>query len=103
VSDTSNPVQDQSADPLVRQYRHRIDTLDAQILEALESRVALVADLHRHKQQQGYPLTDGEREQAMVRALEARARGPVSAAGVRQLVQCILQLTRREAGRLREG
>ena len=53
---------DATQDPVVATYRERISAVDDEILDAVNRRVTLVAELHRHKREQGYPMRDPARE-----------------------------------------
>jgi chorismate mutase len=96
-------VTDQSSDPLVEELRERIDEADLAILEALNRRVSVVQQLHRHKVERGYDLVDAAREDRIVRRLQDENRGPLSAAEIDALVQFLLDITRGASTRLRQA
>ena len=83
-------------DPVVQSFRERIGVLDERILAAVNERVALVAELHRYKEQQGISRVDPSREQELLRQLADLNGGPLSDAGVQELFQFVLALTRQE-------
>ena len=58
-----------SEDSVVQDARDRIGAVDAEILDAVNRRVSLVAELHAHKRAQGYPMVDPERERRLIASL----------------------------------
>jgi chorismate mutase len=84
------------SDPLIRRLREQIAERDRTILDALNSRLKLVAELKRHKQEQGIDFVDPEQEERLLHALETANAGPLSREGLRKLWQEILALTKRE-------
>jgi chorismate mutase / prephenate dehydratase len=90
-------------DPVVASFRDRISAADDAVLEAVNGRLRLVAELHAHKRRNGYPLFDAAREQSVVDRAIARNGGPLSDDGVRALYALLLPLCTSEAARLGEG
>ncbi len=86
-------------DHVVAEARDAIDAIDRQLLAAVNHRLELVGRLHGHKQANGIPLRDPGREEAMLAGLERANEGPLSAAGVADLLRFVLDLTRRELHR----
>jgi chorismate mutase len=84
------------SDPLIHRLREQIAERDRAILDAVNSRLELVAELKRHKQTQGIDFVDPEQEKRLLEGLEAANAGPLSRAGLRQLWKEILALTKRE-------
>jgi chorismate mutase len=68
------------------------------VLDAVNARLRLVAELKRHKETEGIDFVDPEQEERLLRSLEQANGGPLSEAGVRQLFEEILALTKREVG-----
>ena len=68
------------------------------ILDAVNARLRLVAELRHHKQSEGIDFVDSEQEERLLRALEDTNAGPLSRAGLRKLFEEILALTKRELG-----
>ena len=66
---------DATQDPVVASYRERISAVDGEILDAVNRRVTLVAELHRHKREQGYPMRDPAREQTLIDTLNTTNTG----------------------------
>lgn len=83
-------------DPLTEELRRRIADQDRAILAAVNARLRLVAELSAHKAEAGIEFVDPEQEERLLQALESDNGGPLSAAGVRQLFEEILALTKRE-------
>ena len=86
-------------DPLIRQLREQISDTDRSIVEAMNTRLKLVARLKRYKEERGLDFVDPEREEWMLSYLLRANRGPLSAEGLRELFTEILDLTKREVGR----
>ena len=78
------------------EFWEEISAVDRELLDAINRRVQLVRDLHAHKQEEGIPLRDLEREEQLVRSLQDANEGPLSTAGVSQFFHHVLELTRRE-------
>ena len=89
-------------DPLIRQLREQISDTDRSIVEAINTRLKLVARLKRYKEQRGLDFVDLEREEWMLNYLLRANRGPLSTEGLRELFTEILDLTKREVGRSSE-
>jgi len=83
-------------DPLVLELRAEISELDRGLLTAINRRLQIVRRLHEHKRVTGLPLRDPEREDAMLRLLEAENTGPLSSEGVARLHRFVLELTMEE-------
>ena len=71
-------------------------------MEAINTRLKLVARLKRYKEERGVEFVDLEREEWMLNYLLRANRGPLSAEGLRELFTEILDLTKREVGRAGE-
>jgi len=85
-------------DPLIRQLREQISDNDRAIVEAINSRLKLVARLKGYKESRGLSFVDPEREEWMLQYLARANRGPLSSEGLRQIFEEILDLTKRELG-----
>ena len=68
-------------------------------MEAINTRLKLVARLKRYKEERGLDFVDLEREEWMLNYLLRANRGPLSPEGLRELFTEILDLTKREVGR----
>ena len=85
-----------SDDPTVGRIRGALAKEDRAILDAINARLRLVAELKRYKDEAGLPFVDPEQERRLVDRLAATNTGPVSEQGVRRLFEEILALTKRE-------
>jgi len=68
-------------------------------VDAINTRLKLVARLKRYKEERGLDFVDLEREEWMLNYLLRANRGPLSADGLRELFTEILDLTKREVER----
>lgn len=92
-------MDDAASDPVLRELRTEISDIDRTIVEAVNRRLELVARLKRHKDENGIPFLDPERERAMLDALAEANRGPLSSEGLSELHAQLLDLTKREVAR----
>ena len=86
-------------DPLIRQLREQISDNDRAIVEAINTRLKLVSRLKGYKESRGMSFVDPEREEWMLQYLSRANRGPLSAEGLGELLEAILDLTKREVDR----
>ena len=89
----------ESDDPLIRQLREEISDADRKIIEAINTRLKLVARLKSYKESRGIAFVDPEREEWMLNYLTRANRGPLSAEGLREIFSELLDLTKREVSR----
>lgn len=90
---------DPTSDPTVRRLRDEISDVDRRIVEAVNARVELVAQLRRYKASKGMPFLDPERERQMLDDLVRANQGPVSNEALREFFGKLLDLTKREVTR----
>jgi chorismate mutase len=83
-------------DAVIRRLREQIAERDRAILDAVNARLRLVAELRRHKQSEGIDFVDPDQEERLLSALEAANSGPLSREGLRRLFAEILAQTKRE-------
>jgi chorismate mutase len=83
-------------DPLIRQIREQISDNDRAIVEAINTRLRLVARLKSYKESRGMSFVDPEREEWMLQYLARANRGPLSNDGLREIFEALLDLTKRE-------
>jgi chorismate mutase len=65
-------------------------------VEAINTRLRLVARLKEYKDSRGLDFVDPDREEWMLRDLTRANRGPLSQAGLEEIYGAILDLTKRE-------
>ena len=87
-------------DPLIRQLREQLSDNDVRIVEAVNARLKLVAQLKRVKEERGIGFLDPAREEWMLQFLTRANRGPLSPEGLREIYTELLDLTKREVGRV---
>jgi len=85
-------------DPLA-ELRTRIGENDRAIVEAVNERLRLVAELWRIKETHGAERFDPDRERRLRDELAAANRGPLTPEGLDELVSELLALTKRELDR----
>jgi len=85
-------------DDTVDEYRARIAAADRALVEAVNARIVLVAELKAYKEAHGISFLDPDRERELLRALQEANPGPLSEDGLRDLVEHVLALTKRELG-----
>ncbi len=83
-------------DPTVREIRDEISAVDRTIVDAVNTRIELVARLKRYKAENDIPFVDPDRERALIDELVAANPGPLSADGLRELYTGLLELTKRQ-------
>ena len=89
----------QNDDPLIRQLRQQISDNDRALVDALNTRLRLVARLKTYKESRGLGFVDPEREEWMLQYLTRANSGPLSEDGLRTFFAAVLDLTKREVGR----
>ena len=85
-----------SADDEVARFREQITELDRLILDAVNRRLELVAELKRYKDANGIAFVDPDRERSMVETRVEENDGPLSDDGLRAFYVELLALTKRE-------
>lgn len=86
-------------DPRISELRERLADNDVKIVEALNARLELVAQLKRVKEEIGVDFLDPAREEWLLQHLASANRGPLSEDGLREFYTELLALTKRELGR----
>jgi chorismate mutase/prephenate dehydratase len=84
------------ADDEVARFRERISELDRVIIDAVNRRLELVAELKRYKDANGIAFVDPDRERSMVDTRVEQNEGPLSDEGLRAFYVELLALTKRE-------
>jgi chorismate mutase len=96
MRDPAREVAAPPTDPLIRQLREQISDNDRKIVEAINTRLKLVARMKSYKEARGLPFVDPEREEWMLRYLARANAGPLSEEGLEELFAAVLDLTKRE-------
>src|SRR6059058_4267595 len=78
------------------ELRAEIEALDRQLLEALNRRLELVAEVRRHKDEAGERWIDPEREAELLQTLVDANSGPLSERAVRSIFSAILDVLKQE-------
>ena len=90
-------------DPILNGLREQISAFDRAIVEAVNHRLELVAQIKAYKDSQGLGFLDPKREEQMLDELTRSNRGPLSEEGLRELLQAILDLSKREVSQHSSG
>ena len=85
-----------ATDPVVKQFRDQITDADVKIIDILNKRIKLVAQLKKYKEEHGIDFVDPEREQYMLTYLTRANKGPLSAEGLHEIYDHILSLVKAE-------
>ncbi len=93
----------QHDDPVIRQFREQISDTDRAIVDAVNRRLRLVAQVKAYKESRGVGFLDPEREEWMLQYLMRANRGPLSAEGLRELFAAVLDLSKREVAKEEGG
>jgi chorismate mutase len=83
-------------DPHVARVRREISDLDSKLVEIVNKRLQLVAQLKRYKEEHGIGFVDLAREEWMLQYLHRMNRGPLSADGLARLYHELLTLMKHE-------
>jgi chorismate mutase len=83
-------------DAYVQQVRRQISDVDSSLVELVNKRLKLVAQLKRYKDEHGIGFVDLAREEWMLQYLQRANRGPLSEAGLSELYHELLDLMKRE-------
>ena len=83
-------------DPYVLQVRRQISDVDSALVDLVNKRLKLVAQLKRYKDEHGIGFVDLAREEWMLQYLQRANRGPLSAEGLSELYHELLDLMKRE-------
>ena len=81
-------------DERLKQLREAIDAIDLQLVERLNERARLVAEVGRIKQDAGAPVFQPEREAEVVRRVVEASRGPLPEAAVEAIYREIMSASR---------
>lgn len=88
-----------TADPYVLKVRREISDVDSSLVELVNKRLRLVAQLKRYKDEHGIGFVDLAREEWMLQYLQRFNQGPLSRDGLSELYHELLALMKREVTR----
>jgi chorismate mutase len=83
-------------DAYVQQVRMQISDVDRALVDLVNKRLKLVAQLKRYKDEHGIGFVDLAREEWMLQYLQRANRGPLSESGLSELYHQLLDLMKRE-------
>ncbi len=78
------------------ELREQVTENDREIVEAINKRLELVAQIKRYKEENGIVFLDPGREAALLEELRRTNRGPLSDEGLAHILQELLDLSKRE-------
>ena len=93
---------DPTDDPIISRLREQIAENDRALVEAINRRLRLVAQVKAYKEARGLDFVDPAREEWILRYLARANRGPLSPEGLQEIVRLVLDLTKREVARAAE-
>jgi chorismate mutase/prephenate dehydratase len=85
-------------DPVIKQFREQISDNDLKIVEAINKRLKLVAQLKRYKEEHRLEFYDPDREQWMLTFVSRANKGPLSREALEELYAHLLAVTKSELG-----
>ena len=83
-----NATDDLNAD--IRALRKAIDQIDGKMLDLINERLLLAAQIGRYKKQCGTQVTDSRREKEIMRRLLEKNNGPLRDDGLRNIFSAII-------------
>jgi chorismate mutase len=84
-------------DAVVRQIRDQISDNDLKIIDAVNKRIKLVAQLWRYKAEHGIEVYNPEREEWMLTYVSRANKGPLTPDALREVYRSVVEITQREA------
>jgi chorismate mutase len=83
-------------DEPLKELRKQVSDNDRAIVEAINRRLELVAEIKRYKETNGIDFLDPDREAWLLEDLRAANRGPLSDEGLQRILRELLDLSKRE-------
>jgi 3-deoxy-7-phosphoheptulonate synthase/chorismate mutase len=83
-------------DEPLQELREQVSDNDRAIVEAINRRLELVAEIKRYKESKGIEFLDPGREAWLLEDLRAANRGPLSDEGLERILKELLDLSKRE-------
>jgi chorismate mutase len=84
------------SDPFIEGRRAEIAAVDRALVDAVNRRLELVAELKRYKESRAIDFVDPRQEQRILDEVVRANAGPLSDEGVRELFGHVLELMKRE-------
>ena len=78
------------------ELREQVSANDREIVEAVNKRLELVAEIKRYKEENGIEFVDPDREAWLLEDLRRSNRGPLSDEGLEHILRELLDLSKRE-------
>jgi chorismate mutase len=91
----SESLEPDAGDSVLDGWRHRIDTIDEQLMRLLNSRSACAVEIGRIKRAQGLPIYSPEREAWILERVMRENPGPLEPTAVRRVFERIIDEARR--------
>jgi chorismate mutase len=88
-------LEDDGVDRALDEWRHRIDTIDEQLMRLLNSRSACAVEIGRIKRAAGLPIYSPEREAWILERVMRENPGPLEPTAVRRVFERIIDEARR--------
>jgi len=88
-------LEDGSGERALDEWRHRIDTIDEQLMRLLNSRSACAVEVGRIKRALGLPIYSPEREAQVLERVMRENPGPLEPTAVRRVFERIIDEARR--------
>jgi chorismate mutase len=80
----------------LEELREQVSANDRAIIEAINTRLELVARIKRYKEENGIDFIDPDREAWLLEDLRRTNRGPLSDEGLQRILGELLDLSKRE-------
>ena len=80
----------------LEELRKQVSANDRAIIEAINTRLELVARIKRYKEENGIDFIDPDREAWLLEDLRRANRGPLSDEGLQRILAELLDLSKRE-------
>jgi chorismate mutase len=84
------------ADEELNRLREQVAETDRRLVETLNERLRLVAQIKQHKRLHDLPFLDPDREAWLLAHLARANAGPLSREGLEHFVELVLELTKQE-------
>ena len=79
----------------IEDWRKRIDELNDELIALLNKRATYATEIGKLKKQQGLPVFDATREQAVLEKVSSLTKGPLTPESIKNIFQVIMQETRK--------